>query len=277
MTNPKNAGTDRPHGGQSYIDLAGKVAIVTGGGAGMGRAISQLLATHGATVVVADISLAGAEETANSIVSDGGNASAVLLNVTDEDQVGEVTSWVAETYGRIDFVYNNAGITTLKNIEDMPLAEWQRVFDVNCTGIFLMSRAVIPIMRAQGHGRIINTASSAGKSVVPMQSHYAATKSAVIGFTRSLAIELKDDGILVNCFCPGRVLTEMSKREAVEFEAATGTPAAEVLAEWGSMVPLGGTWLMPEDIAKVAIMLASEYTEKMTGQAINITGGEILH
>ncbi|MDO5548773.1 MAG: SDR family NAD(P)-dependent oxidoreductase [Eubacteriales bacterium] len=258
------------------ICLKDQVAIVTGGGSGIGRAICVSLGAHGARVVVADMAEERAAETAKLIEEAGGTASSMKVNVTLKDDVEKMVANTVEKYGKIDLMYNNAGICSVSDIEVMPEVWWDSIFAVNCKGVFLCSQAVIPQMKKQGGGRIINTASQAGKGAIPQQVHYCATKAAVIGFTRALAIELKDTGIRVNCFCPGSVMSEMTMREAQAYLELNGVPIEESIAAWQRDIPLG-RWVTPEDVAKTAIFLASDYAEYMTGQAINISGGQTMN
>lgn len=261
---------------KNQIELAGQAAVVTGGGSGIGRAICIQLAGHGASVLVADMAVDKAQETAEIIRKNGGTASAMQVNVTDAKDAQGMIDKAVELYGKVDLLYNNAGICTVSEIEKMPEAWWDAIFAVNCKGVFLCSQAVIPQMKKQGFGRIINTASQAGKGAIPKQVHYCATKAAVIGFTRALAMELKDTGIRVNCFCPGSVMSEMTLREAQAVYELDGIEPEESLKEWQAAIPLG-RWVTPEDVADIAVFLASDYAEYMTGQAINISGGQTMH
>lgn len=258
------------------ISLKDQAAIVTGGGAGIGRAICIALAAHGAKVLVADMSSAGANETVEKILEMGGEAAAIQTNVTKAEDAEAMVSKCVELYGKVDLLYNNAGICTVSEIETMPEAWWDNIFAVNCKGVFLCSKAVIPQMKKQGSGRIINTASQAGKGAIPRQVHYCATKAAVIGYTRALAIELKNTGIRVNCFCPGSVMSDMTLREAQAFYEIDGIEPEESLKAWQADIPLG-RWVTPEDVADIAVFLASDYAEYMTGQAINISGGQTMN
>lgn len=258
------------------ISLKEQVAIVTGGGAGIGRAICVALAAHGAKVLVADMSVKGAEETVNMICAAGGRASAMQVDVTKAADAEAMVAKAVELFGKVDLLYNNAGICTVSEIEKMPEDWWDKIFAVNCKGVFLCSKAVIPQMKKQGGGRIINTASQAGKGAIPKQVHYCATKSAVIGFTRALAMELKDTGIRVNCFCPGSVMSEMTMREAQAVYEIDGIEPEQSLKDWQAAIPLG-RWVTPEDVADIAVFLASDYAEYMTGQAVNISGGQTMN
>lgn len=257
------------------MSLEGQAAIVTGAGAGIGRAICIALAEHGASVIAADMNEDNAKETVKMVQENGGKAEAVKVNVTDAGDVEAMVNRAVELYGRIDLLYNNAGICTVSEIETMPEKWWDSIFAVNCKGVFLCSKAVIPQMKKQGKGRIINTASQAGKGAIPKQVHYCATKAAVIGFTRALAMELKDTGIRVNCFCPGSVMSEMTLREAQAVYEIDGIDPEVSLKDWQAAIPLG-RWVTPEDVADIAVLLASDYTDYMTGQAVNISGGQTM-
>lgn len=258
------------------ISLKDQVAVVTGGGAGIGRAICMALGAHGAKVLVADMALQNAEETASMICAAGGQATAVQVDVTNAADAQAMIDKAVRLFGRVDLLYNNAGICTVSEIEKMPEDWWDKIFAVNCKGVFLCSKAVIPQMKKQGGGRIINTASQAGKGAIPKQVHYCATKAAVIGYTRALAMELKDTGIRVNCFCPGSVMSDMTLREAQAVYELDGIEPEQSLKAWQADIPLG-RWVTPEDVADIAVFLASDYAAYMTGQAVNISGGQTMN
>lgn len=257
------------------ISLKDQVAVVTGGGAGIGRAICMALGAHGAKVLVADMALQNAEETASMICAAGGQATAVQVDVTNAADAQAMIDKAVRLFGRVDLLYNNAGICTVSEIEKMPEDWWDKIFAVNCKGVFLCSKAAIPQMKKQGGGRIINTASQAGKGAIPKQVHYCATKAAVIGYTRALAMELKDTGIRVNCFCPGSVMSDMTLREAQAVYELDGIEPEQSLKAWQADIPLG-RWVTPEDVADIAVFLASDYAAYMTGQAVNISGGQTM-
>lgn len=257
------------------ISLKDQVAVVTGGGAGIGRAICMALGAHGAKVLVADMALRNAEETASMICAAGGQATAVQVDVTNAADAQAMIDKAVRLFGRVDLLYNNAGICTVSEIEKMPEDWWDKIFAVNCKGVFLCSKAAIPQMKKQGGGRIINTASQAGKGAIPKQVHYCATKAAVIGYTRALAMELKDTGIRVNCFCPGSVMSDMTLREAQAVYELDGIEPEQSLKAWQADIPLG-RWVTPEDVADIAVFLASDYAAYMTGQAVNISGGQTM-
>ena len=258
------------------IDLKGQSAIVTGAGAGIGQAIACALAKHGANVMACDLNYDAAVKTADMVNALGVKGIAFKMDVASEEDCGKMAAEAVAAFGRIDLLYNNAGTISMNTIEKMAVEDWDIIFRVNCRGVFLCSRAVIPQMKKQGGGRIINTASQAGKTGLKLLTHYCATKAAVIGFTKGLALELADDNIRVNSFCPGSVMTDMTRREAVWASEINGGDPDDILKQWEKAIPLG-RYATPEDIAKVAVFLASDYAEYMTGQAINVSGGQEMH
>jgi len=259
-----------------YLGLDNKVAVVTGGATGIGRGISLLLAENGADVVVCDMNFQGAQAVAGEISAIGRKSLAIQMNVTSEEEAKQMVETVDKEFGRLDILYNNAGTISMHLIEDLEMKDWESIFAVNVTGVFVCSKAVIPYMRKQGGGRIINTASQAGKTGLTLLTHYCATKAAVIGFTRGLALEVAKDNILVNCFCPGSVMTDMTRREAKWASEISKKPEEEILAEWESAIPLGH-YASPAEVARLATFLASDYAGYMTGQAVNISGGQEMH
>ena len=235
------------------MKLAGKVAIVTGGGRGIGRATAEVFAGEGASVAVCARSLAEIEETVGAIRSNGGEVLAVAADVSCETDVADVVRRVLETFGRIDVLVNNAGTNLpYREVVDLTLDEWNRVVGVNLTGPFLCSRAVLPAMIEQGSGKIVNISSIGGRSGAAGRSPYRPTKAALINFTECLAAEVKRHGIDVNCVCPGGTSTRM-------------------LSDIGRIE--GRTDLMqPEEIASVVLFLVSEESSAVTGTAIDAFG-----
>ena len=258
------------------IDLTGKSAIVTGAATGIGRAIAMGLAECGADVMICDMNEAGAQETAAAIQAMGRKSLAFKMDVTSEDDAAAMAKTANDNFGKIDFMYNNAGTISMSTIENLSLAAWEKIFAVNCRGVFLCSGAVIPYMKKAGGGRIINTASQCGKTGANLLTHYCATKAAVIGFTKGLALELCKDNIRVNCFCPGSVMTDMTRRESVWASEIQGRDPKVILDEWESAIPLGH-YADPVEIANVAVFLATDLSDYMTGQAVNVTGGQEMH
>jgi NAD(P)-dependent dehydrogenase (short-subunit alcohol dehydrogenase family) len=258
------------------MKLNGKSAIVTGAGQGIGKGIALALAKHGADVMVCDLNMETATGTAKEIEALGRKAVPFKMDVTNENEAKKMAEEAVKHFGKIDLLYNNAGTISMSLIEDLDVEKWDRIFAVNCRGVFLCSKAVIPYMKKQGGGRIINTASQAGKTGLSLLTHYCATKAAVILFTKGLALELAPHNILVNSICPGSVMTDMTIREAGWASEMTGKTPEEMLKLWESAIPMK-RYALPDDIANVAVFLASDYSGYMTGQAINVTGGQEMH
>jgi NAD(P)-dependent dehydrogenase (short-subunit alcohol dehydrogenase family) len=256
--------------------LDGQVAVVTGAGSGIGRSIAIHLAEAGATVIATDVNGQAAQETVTLLAApvDKPHTSRVL-DVTNKEHVSAVFSDIHAEYSQLDILVNNAGVSTMNRIENLTEREWDFNFDVNIKGIFLCTQAAYPYLKLQPTSRIVNTASMAGKRGVPLLAHYAASKWAVVGFTKSAAIELAPDGITVNCVCPGYVNTGMQSRELLwEAELRGMTPEA-VREEYIRMTPLGRLE-EAEDVAKAVVFLASPGADFITGEALDVTGGADL-
>ena len=251
--------------------LEDRVALVTGAGSGIGRAIAQAFAAEGATVVATDIDISLAIATCASI--EGGHS--FPLDVSSVNSAREIVTRVELEIGPIDVLANNAGVSTMAPIWELTERDWDFNFDVNAKGVFVVTQAVLPGMMARNRGSIVNTASMAGKKGVPLLAHYAASKWACIGFTKSAAVELGPFGIRVNCVCPGYVATSMQERELIWESEARGMEIENVAAEYIAKTPLG-RMQTPEDVARVVAYLASDDAEFLTGAAIDITGGSHL-
>jgi NAD(P)-dependent dehydrogenase (short-subunit alcohol dehydrogenase family) len=242
-----------------------RVAVVTGGGRGIGRAIALRLAADGLGVVAAARSLAQVEETAASARAAGGVAIAVALDVTDPASIGEAVGRVARDLGPVDVLVNNAGIA-----ESAPFARtdpglWERHFQVNVTGPYLLSRAVLPGMLERGWGRVINVASLAGLFGAPYVTAYVASKHALVGFTRALAMEVSGKGVTVNALCPGYVATDMVYRGARNIAAKTGKSFEDAVRAMAEINP-GHRLIEPEEVADAASRLVND----------DITNGETV-
>lgn len=251
--------------------LTERVALVTGAANGIGRAIATELALDGARVVVSDIDFDAARAVAGSI--DG--SLPIRLDVTSADSAAQAVEQIERDFGEIEILANNAGVSTMAPLWELTEREWDFNFDVNAKGVFIVTRAVIPGMMKRGHGTIVNTASMAGKKGVPLLAHYAASKWACIGFTKSCARELGPHGIRVNCVCPGYVATPMQERELVWEAKSRGITVEAVIEEYVSQTPLGRLET-PEDVARVVAWLASDEAGFVTGAAVDVTGGANL-
>jgi meso-butanediol dehydrogenase/(S,S)-butanediol dehydrogenase/diacetyl reductase len=256
--------------------LSGKVAIVTGAAQGIGRAIARQLARDGASVVVADLNREGADAVAAEIAGAGGAAAARWVDVADEPSQRALVSEAVGRFGRLDVMVANAGIIQVRPLLEMAVEDWDRMFAVNVRGVFLSFQAAARHMVAQGQGgRLLATASIAAKAGSPYQSHYQASKSALVGLVRSAAWELGPNGITVNCYCPGIVDTDMWRYIDRERGRLMGREPGELFKEMATRSPLGRTEV-PEDVAPLVSFMASEGSRFITGQAINVCGGVVM-
>ena len=248
------------------IDLTGKSALVTGGSRGIGRACCEALARAGARVAINyRVERPWAELLEQRIVEAGGEAFSLAADVAVREEAEMMVDETVDRYGRLDILVNNAGIWKGGPIEEISDGEWNEMLGVNLTGTFNMVRAAVPYMKSSGGGRIVNVSSTAGQRGEALHSHYAATKGGVIALTKSLAVELARDGILVNCVAPGWVETDMTE-EALEGEARDAIVAA---------IPLGRV-ARPEEIAATVLFLASDLATFVTGEILNVNGGAVL-
>lgn len=250
--------------------LENKVALVTGAARGIGRAIAQAYAEHGAHVIVADINSDGAQAVADSISTAGGPKSmAVTMDVSHPESVQRGMEATVEEFGRIDILVNNAAILLADYIIDCPLENWQAVFKVNMEGTFLCSQAAARHMIKQGDGGcIINIASASARKADPKHAAYSASKAAIICFTRILALELGEHGIRANAILPGATETEMLQGV---FEEVPGI--REVLIGRTVLGKLGD----PRDQANAAVFLASDMASHITGEHLIVSGGEFMN
>ena len=245
--------------------FTGKTAIVTGARSGIGLATARRLATDGATVIMADVKDAGDE--AARIVESGNSARFVRTDVSQESQVRALADEVVTSNGRVDILVNNAGIVFARTVPDTTLDEWDRLMNVNLKGVFLCSRAVIPIMQRQGCGVIVNVSSEQGLVGASENAAYTATKGGIIQLTKSMAIDHGQDGIRINCVCPGPVKTPLFDG----FIESVDDPEAEFRSAVDATIlkRLG----RPEEIASVIAFLASDESSYMTGSIVVVDGG----
>lgn len=257
--------------------LANKIALITGGGRGIGRAVAFAFGRAGVTVAVVARTAEEVARVATEIKDECGvQTMHVTCDVSDANDVARVVASVAETFGRgCDILVNNAGIAESAPLTKTSDEHWQRHLAVNLTGTFYCTRAALPAMIERGWGRIINVASIAGKTGAPYIAAYAASKHGVLGLTRSAALEVATKGVTVNAICPGYVDTDMTTRALEQIEAKTGRDAADALAAIKRMSPQNRL-VTPEEIAALALLLASEDGRGINGQAINVDGGSVL-
>lgn len=260
--------------------LAGRVAVVVGGGQtpgatiGNGRATSVLMARAGATVVVADRDLVLAAETAEQIMSEGGRASAAALEVTDDEQHRDLIAQVMADHGRIDILHNNVGVSIAggdADALDLEPEAFDRLWQINLKGMWLAARHAIPHMREQGSGSVVNISSMAAKLAYPLVG-YKTTKVAMLGLTENLALTNARYGIRVNAILPGLMNTPM----AIEARVGQGTPREDVVAQRDRRVPLGRKMGSAWDVAHAALFLHSDEARFITGISLPVDGGQGL-
>ncbi|WP_240476670.1 SDR family NAD(P)-dependent oxidoreductase [Geminicoccus roseus] len=249
--------------------LRGRAAIVTGGGAGIGRAIALRMAAAGCAVGLIDVQEEALARVAGEIGAADRQVCQAVADVADEEQSRQAVDRLRRDLGRLDILVNCAGILRLGRLEEISMADWRDTFRVNVDGLFHVSRAAIPHLRAQGSGRIVNISSWLGKSGKAYYGAYCASKAAIISLTETMALELAGDRITVNAVCPGIIMrTGMRDRAEVELQQL-GLPSAEARM---AGIPLGRLG-QPEDVAEIATFLASDAAAYMTGHTVNVTGG----
>ncbi|WP_256300856.1 glucose 1-dehydrogenase [Haloarchaeobius salinus] len=245
--------------------IDGGVALVSGAASGIGRATAKRFAEEGASVVAADIDVEGGEETVSRIEADGGEATFVETDVTDEGDLATAVETAVETYGGLDFAFNNAGIEGDQvGFAEQDDANWNRVLDINLNGVFYAMREEIPAMLEGGGGAIVNTSSIAGILGFPNLSPYVASKHGVVGLTRTAAVEFSSDGLRVNAVLPGVIDTPMVARSGEEDPESMEATVAAIPAD-----RLG----QPEEIAAAVVWLCSEDASYVTGQPLPVDGG----
>ncbi len=253
---------------EARMKLNSKVAIVTGGGAGIGRATSLLFAREGAKVVALDLLADGIQGLAEEIHSAGGEAEAIVADVSNAADVERCVQKALSRFGCIDILFNNAGIVVPGKIHEISEIDWDRSMDVNVKSMYLMCRSVVPHFRKQGSGVILNTSSAVVLRTVADRAVYTAAKGAVLALTRSMALDYVKDGIRVNCLCPGTVDTPSFQQRM----AAVGGDPALARKQFEARQPMGrlGT---AEEIAEAALYLVSDASAFVTGGAFPIDGG----
>ena len=257
----------------SQNSLKNKLALVTGGGRGIGRAIALAFAGEGARIAVAARTAEQVEQVAAEI---GNSAIAVVCDVSDPQSVAQMFAETRERLGDVDILVNNAGIAESATLVTTSDELWHRHLAINLSGTFYCTRAALPAMLEKRWGRIINIASIAAKTGSPYISAYAASKHGVLGLTRVVALEVATSGITVNAICPGYVDTDMVSRGVEQITSKTGRSAEEAIEILKRMSPQNRL-VTAEEVAALALLLASDEGRGITGQGINIDGGSVLH
>lgn len=254
-----------------------RVAIITGGGNGIGRATCQYMAQLGCTIIVADINEEAAQKVAESIKQGSGEALAIKVDVTNRAEVEKMVADTLQTYGKIDILFNNAGTDIKGHISELKEETWDFLINLNLKGTFLPTQAVALSMMERKYGRIINMSSMAGKTGEPLTSPYNTTKFGVIGFTQSVALDLGPYNITVNAVCPGAVATELHAKSVAQSAAIKGmTPEAFLKEFFIDPTPLG-RMAQPLDVAMAVSFLASDEASFITGSSLNVAGGREMH
>jgi meso-butanediol dehydrogenase / (S,S)-butanediol dehydrogenase / diacetyl reductase len=258
------------------MELKGQIAIVTGGGRGIGRAIALALAREGADIVIAELDQAGAKRTAEEVGALGRRSLATTTDVTSRADLRAMVDRAKAEFGRIDILINNAGIYRAAATLDVTEDHWDAIMNINAKAVFFATQAVLPTMMAQKSGAIVSLASMAGKIGSKTNLPYNASKAAVVSMTKSLALAHAGDGIRVNCVCPGFVETDMWTMVARDQGKLLGMTPEEFTRQRAASVPLG-RMEKPEDVAHVVAFLASPRSGYMTGQALSVDGGLVMH
>ncbi len=254
------------------MSIEGRVALVTGGGQGIGRGIAERLAKDGATVAIADLNEETAAEAVAHIEAGGGKALAVVMDVSQETSVNEAVEKIVAEVGTVSILVNNAGIFRDTPGLEVSLDEWNFNLAVMLTGPLLCARTVGPGMIEQRWGRIINMASLMSFVAYGCDAGYCATKTGLLGLTRSLAADMAKHNVLVNAICPGNIMTSMLEETGRLVELRDGMEPGQFIRERSNDIPLGRLG-QPEDIAKMASFLCSEDADYITGQSLHVNGG----
>jgi ketoreductase len=255
--------------------MSTKIALITGGGSGIGKAIALKLAKNGAKVAIASRALAKVEQTAEELKRLSLTALPIAMDVRNKADVERGIDAIGSTWGPVHILVNNAGISGLSMISDPDDAKWYDIIDTNLNGMYLVTKAVLKSMPDHAEGRVINISSVLGKFGVPGYSAYCTTKHGMIGFTRALALEVVGRGITVNTICPGWVDTEMATLGINETAAHLGITPEEFRAQATAAVPIK-RFLDADEIAEFVAYIASDAARGITGQAMNLCGGQTM-
>ncbi|MFD0671036.1 SDR family NAD(P)-dependent oxidoreductase [Cohnella sp. GCM10027633] len=251
--------------------IEGKVVLITGSGSGIGKCSAQLFAREGATVIVNDIDAVNGQATATEIVESGGRACFLHADVTDAESARAMTESALEKYGKIDVLFNNAGISGVGALHEIEPDAWDRIMNVNVRGVFLASKFVLPSMMSRRSGVIINMSSCVAEIGLARRASYAATKGAVLALTKAMQVDYASYGIRVNALLPGTIMTPF-----VENYLRTSYADPEAAVESLKQRQLSGEMGRPEDVAQAALFLASDESKFMMGSPLYIDGGVVF-
>lgn len=261
---PAPAGSD-----PARFDLSGQVVVITGGGKGIGKIYARAFAQAGAAVVASDIDGAAATAVAGELAAEGLKAVSSRTDITDPASVEHMVQTALDAYGTVDVLINNASLMSVlprRSWLEIPVEEWDRVMAVNLRGMFLCCKAVFPVMKEKGRGKIVNISSSRVWDGTPLRLHYTTSKAGVVGFTRALAREVGKFGVTVNSVSPGNTLSET--------QVQSSDPAYLATRSEGRSIPRAQ---VPEDLVGAVMFLASRASDFITGQTVNVDGGRAMH
>jgi NAD(P)-dependent dehydrogenase (short-subunit alcohol dehydrogenase family) len=260
------------------MDFKGRTALITGAAGAIGKGVAAGFLQQGARVFITDLDPKAVDAAAKELSTGGTVCQGLAADVTQEAPVAEAVAAAAKFLdGRIDILVNVAGIVGQGKVEDLTVAEWDKMFAVNCRGSFLFIKHVVPLMKKYHYGKIVNYSSKSGKTGSALMSHYSAAKAAVMGLTQALAFELADHGITVNCLCPGITdHTGVWSHVSAGYIKNLEMPREDVIKKFTEKIPLKRLAKI-EDVVALTLFLSSSGADYMTGQAINVTGGREMH